>query len=179
MEERERLCSAIKKIGWGYIFLYFDINLGTMSILPSWVAYVLFQSGIANGVSAEEESVKLLQPIGIILGIYQGIMWLCKMFMIPTDVLIINETASILSLYFHFQLLTNLANIARKYECPQEKPLLNLRTIQTILLTVLAFTTQFEKLYEISMILVIVQIIIMICLCVELRRFKHELETLS
>mgnify|MGYP003295257438 CR=1 FL=1 len=73
-----------------------------MSILPSWVAYVLFQSGITNGISEEEESAKLLRPIGIILGIYQGIMWLCKMFMIPTDVLIINETASILSLYSSF-----------------------------------------------------------------------------
>jgi len=179
MSRKEILCKAIKKIGWGYIFLYFDINLGTIDILPAFCAYWMFYQSIRDGISFEEESANLLKPMAILLMYYQGVLWLFRIFAIPTDYFLITELGSVISLYFHFQLLTNLANIARKYSCFQEKSLLNLRMMQTILLTVLAFTTQFDELYEISLILVVIQIVIMICLCIVLRNFKHALEAVS
>lgn len=179
MERKERLCKAIKKIGWGYITLYFSINIGTIDILPSWWGYLmLFREGIQEGIAEEEESVNLLKPIGLLLGIYYLITWFLTIFNIPTDVLIVDEIISVLDLYYHFQLLTNLAGIAKKYGCPQEKVLLKLRTAQTILLTILAFTIHFENLLEVSIILMIVQMILMICICLNLRNFKHALEDL-
>lgn len=177
MERKEELCKAIKKIGWGYVMLYFSINIGTIDILPSWWAYIMFfREGIQEGIAKEEESANLLKPIGLVLGVYHFIKWLLTIFMIPTDIFIINETSSVLELYYHFQLLTNLANIARKYECPQEKMLLNLRTVQTILLTVIAFAVHFEDLYEVSIILMVIQVIVTMCICFTLRKFKHALE---
>lgn len=178
MNHKEQLCKSIKRIGWGYVMLYFDINLGTIDILPAFWGFWMFYVAIRDGISKEEESAGLLKPIAVLLGIYHGVTWLLHIFMIPTDVFLVNELISVISLYFHFQLLTNLAAIARKYGCPQERMLLHFRTIQTILLTILAFTTQFEELSEISIILVIVQIVVMICLCVTFRSFKHALEEL-
>ena len=70
MERKEQLCRAIKKIGWGYVFLYFNINLGTINIMPAWIGYILFYQAIRDGISQEEESAGLLKTIGIILGIY-------------------------------------------------------------------------------------------------------------
>ena len=176
MNKKEEVCRAVKRIGWGYVFLYFNINLGTINILPAFWGYCLFYKGIRDGISLEEESADLLKPIAILLGIYQGILWLLACFGIPMDVLLISELASVISLYFHFQLLTNLANISKKYHCSQEKSLLHVRTIQTIVLTILAFTTPFEEMYILSIVLVIVQIVMIICLCIILRDFKHTLE---
>lgn len=178
MDRKEQLYKAIKRIGWGYVMLYFDINLGTIDILPAFYGFWFFYEAIRDGISQEEESANLLKPIAVLLGIYHAITWLLHIFMIPTDIFLLNELSSVTSLYFDFQLLTNLAAIARRYGCPQEKTLLHFRTIQTILLTVLAFTTQFEELSEVSIILVIVQIVVMICLCVSLRNFKRAVEDL-
>lgn len=176
MERNELLCKSIKKIAWGYVFLYFDINLGTIDVLPAFWGYWLFYKAIRDGISLEEENANLLKPIAIVLVIYQSVLWILHSLGIATDILLVSEFRTILSLYFHFQLLTNLANIARRYQCPQEKALLRVRTIQTILLTILAFTTPFEDLYAISLILVVVQIVIIVCLCFVLRDFKHTLE---
>lgn len=178
MERKELLCKAVKKIAWAYVFLYFDINLETIDILPAFWAYWMFYKAIRDGISLEEETANLLKPIAILLVIYQSILWLLRSFAISTDILLFTELGTVVSLYFHFQLLTNLANIARRYQCPQEKSLLHFRTLQTILLTILAFTTPFEDLYAVSLILVIIQIVIIICLCFILRDFKHTLEDL-
>ena len=176
MERKDLLCRAIKKIAWAYVFLYFDINLGTIDILPAFGAYWIFYKAIRDSISLEEETANLLKPIAILLVIYQSILWLLRCFAIPTEILLITEIGAVVSLYFHFQLLTNLADIARRYQCPQERFLLRFRTMQTILQTILAFTTPFEELYTISLILVIIQIVIVICLCFVLRDFKHTLE---
>mgnify|MGYP006867317804 CR=1 FL=1 len=44
--------------------------------------------------------------------------------------------ASVLMIYFHFQFLTNLAEIAAQAMLPQRIPLLCLRTIRTLFTTV-------------------------------------------
>ena len=33
---------------WGYFFLYFDVNLGPLNVLPDWAAYLLFLSAIGK-----------------------------------------------------------------------------------------------------------------------------------
>ena len=178
MEKKECLCNAIKKIFWGYIFLYFNINLGTIDILPGWIGYIFFYQAIRDGIAEEEESSKLLQPIGIILGIYNGITWILSILYIPTNIILVDMLIDVISLYFHFQLLTNLSNIARKYSCEQERSLLTLRTIQTILLTVLAVLVYFEELYEVAVILLIVQCVVVICLCIVLHKLKQTMDEL-
>lgn len=178
MERKEQLCSAIKKIFWGYILLYFNINLGTIDILPGWLGYIFFYQAINNGIDMEEESVKLLKPICTILAVYNFITWFLNMFAISTDIYIVNEVVAVIALYFHFQLLTNLANIAHKYGCEQKQSLLHLRTVHTILMTILAFTVHFEEIYWLSLCIVVVQVVIMICICFVLSKFKYTIEDL-
>lgn len=40
MEQKEQLSQALRKVFWAYIFLYFDINLGSIDILPAWIGYI-------------------------------------------------------------------------------------------------------------------------------------------
>lgn len=175
MERKEQLCRALRKTAWGYMMLYFDINLGTIDILPSWLGFILFYQAIRDGISKEEESAGLLKPISILPGVYYGMTWLLKIFGISTDTYLIDEIIAVISLYFHFQFLTNLANIAGKYGCTQKKSILILRTAQTVLLTLLAFAVQFQELYKLTLFLAVVQIAVMICLCIVLHGLKKAL----
>lgn len=178
MERKEQLCYAIKKIFWGYILLYFHINLGNIDVLPGWLGYIFFYQAINTGIDEEEESAKLLKPICTILAVYNFITWLLTMFAIPTDIFIVNDVVAVIALYFHFQLLTNLANIAHKYGCEQEQSLLHLRTANTVLMTILAFTVHFEEIYWLSLCIVVVQAVIMVCICFVLSKFRYAIEDL-
>ena len=52
MMDKNNLYQGISKCAWAYFFLYFDINLGSVSILPDFVAFLLFLSAI--GLLKEE-----------------------------------------------------------------------------------------------------------------------------
>ena len=39
--EPKKLAHAISLIAWGYLFLYFNVTLGTMNIIPNWVGYLM------------------------------------------------------------------------------------------------------------------------------------------
>ena len=43
----EALYRGVSHAAWGYLFLYLDVNLGTVSILPAFVGYLLFWSAIS------------------------------------------------------------------------------------------------------------------------------------
>lgn len=176
MERKEQLSRALRKIFWAYIFLYFDINLGTIDILPAWIGYVFFYQAIRDAIEAEEESAKLLKPICFVLSIYRLIDWFVIMFGIEMDILIITELFAVIALYFHFQLLTNLANIAHKYECPVENTLLALRTVHTVLLTILAFTVHFKEIEWLSLVIMVAQVFIMIFICATIGKFRRFID---
>lgn len=179
MEQREQLSRALRKIFWGYIFLYFDINLGTIDILPAWIGYIYFSQAINVCIEKEEESAKLLKSICMILTIYRLIDWFVMMFGIKMDILIVSELFSVITLYFHFQFLTNLANIAHKYECPIENTLLALRTVHTVMMTILTFTVHFEKIEWLSLMIMVAQIIIMIFICFVIGKFRRYIDAME
>lgn len=179
MEQREQLSRALQKTFWGYIFLYFDFNLGTIDVLPAWSGYFFFYQLINNILETEEESIKLLKPLCIILSIYRLIEWFIVMCGMKMDILIVSELFAVIALYFHFQFLTNLANIAHKYDCPQGKNLLTLRTIHTILMTILTFTMHFEEIESLSIIIMIAQVIIMILICTVIAKFRRFIDAIE
>ena len=179
MEQREQLSNALRKIFWGYIFLYFDINLGTIDILPAWIAYILFKQAIQGSIEVEEESAKLLKPICLVLIIYRFIDWFVLMFGIEMNVLILTEVFAVISLYFHFQFLTNIANIADKYSYFGTNALLHLRTIHTILMTILTFTVHFEEIYWLSIMIVVVQVIITSFICSVIDKFRRYIDSIE
>lgn len=179
MEQKEQLSQALRKVFWAYIFLYFDINLGSIDILPAWIGYIFFYQAIRDGIEIEEESAKLLKPICMMLVIYRLIDWCILMFGIGMDILIVSELFAVIALYFHFQLLTNLANIADKYSYLEANTLLNLRTIHTVLMTILAFTVHFEEIYWLSIFFVVAQVIITILICSTIGKFRRFIDDIA
>lgn len=176
MEQKEQLSRALRKIFWAYILLYFDINLGTIDILPAWIGYIFLNQTISDCIEKEESSAKLLKPICLILTIYRLIDWFVAMLGLEMNLLIVSEVFSVVALYFHFQFLTNLANIARKYDCPIENTLLALRTVHTVMMTILTFTMHFSEIEWLSLMIMVAQVFITIFICFVIGRFRRILD---
>ena len=140
MTDRNVLYKGISKCAWAYFFSYVDINLGTVSILPDFVAFWLFLGAI-DLLQQEERELKLLKPLGRLLLCWHICDWLLSWFGGSTDGLhpALDLIICLANLYFHFQLLTNLASIAQKHQpedAGHDSRLLSCRSWQTVLLTV-------------------------------------------
>ena len=139
MIDREKLYNGIGNAAWGYLFIYFNVNLGTLNILPNFVGYLLFHSAIKE-LCSEERELDLLNTLVGILTIWHLASWVGDLlsFDIGALIPIADIIISAVNIYFHFQLLTNLASIAAKYQ-PEggelDRSILSCRTFQTIMLT--------------------------------------------
>ena len=139
MTDYHKLYTGIGRAAWGYFFIYFDINLNTVSILPSFIGYLLFLSAI-NHLCDEERELNLLRTLGIILTVWHIASWFASFGAIKLDGMLpaVDIIIGVVNIYFHFQLLTNLASIAAKHQ-PEgyelDAKLLRYRTMQTVMLT--------------------------------------------
>lgn len=136
----EKMRSGIFRIAWGYIFIYFNININAVSLLPAFVGYGLFLSAIGL-LQDEERELSLLKPLVGILLVWNAADWVLSWMgseAIETWFLL-DLLTGLINLYFQFQFLTNLASIAAKYQEPDrdcDTKLLTYRTWQTIMLTI-------------------------------------------
>ncbi len=136
----DNLYRGISKIAWGYVFVFCNINLGTLNILPNFVGFLMFLSAISLLQEVEPE-LALLRPFGIALSIWYVMDWLCQLFSVSLTgglLLAVNVVICIMSIYFQFQLLTNLASIAVKYQSTGAEfdvKLLRYRNIQVVAIT--------------------------------------------
>ncbi len=135
--ETKTLSSAIKKVAVSYILIYLHINISVIDILPDWLGYFLIVS-VLPIISQKEKSAQLLKPFGIAIGIWNILEWLLKIAGAELNLSAISLIFSIITLYFHFQLITNIASL--DIEERKQKRLLNLRTATVILHTVLTFS---------------------------------------
>lgn len=173
MTDYRKLYDGISKAAWGYFFIYFNININTVSILPSFVGYLLFLSAI-NYLKDEERELGLLHTLGVILELWHGAEWVMSWLGVSLDGAwqFIDIIISLVNLYFHFQLLTNLASIATKYQpegYEQDAKLLRYRTLQTVMLTAITIVTELHPWLSdawiyISIVMLIVYLIAGICL---------------
>lgn len=136
MNHQKLLYAGISYAAWGYFFLYFDVKFGNVSILPAFVGALLFLSAI-NLLKEERRDMVLLRPFAIGLAIWNFGNWIASWFGTSLDehFAIISLLVSIASMYFHFQLMTDFAALAHKYDGSNrsvESRLLEWRTIQTI-----------------------------------------------
>ncbi len=184
MTDYTKIKNGISKIIWGYFFLYFNINLGTVSILPTFIAYILFLSAIEL-LKDEERELSLLRPLGVLLGIWEAIEWLatCIGYSFGDKWQFLNLIIGLVNLYFHFQFITNLATIAKRYQqenCSYDKKLITCRTIQTIMLTFFLVITSFYFLFEefwiyVSSALAVCYILVSIYIMITLNQLKNHL----
>ena len=140
MTDYKKIYTGITKAIWGYFFIYFNININSVSLLPSFVGYLLFLSAI-DCLKDEERELSLLHTLGVIMSVWCGAEWIASWIAIDLDgkMQIVDIIICVVNLYFHFQLLTNLASIARKYQSEGyglDTKLLRYRTLQTVMLTV-------------------------------------------
>ena len=139
MTRWDSLCRGAGCAAWAYFFLYFDVNLGSIHVLPDFVCYLLLWQAIAC-LEGEERDLSLLRPFCLLLGAWEGADWVLAPFggslsgqLLPLDLL-----AAAVELYFHFQLFTDLARLAERYQGEGERldrRLLGLRTAQALLQT--------------------------------------------
>ena len=100
---------------------------------------MLFLSAI-NCLCEEERELNLLRTLGVILTVWHVASWLASWGSIDLDGMlqVVDIIIGVVNIYFHFQLLTNLASIATKYQSADDEldaKLLRYRTLQTVMLT--------------------------------------------
>ncbi len=142
MTDRKRMYNGASNAAWGYVLLYFDINLGRVSILPKWAGFLLLLSA-ADAWKEERRDLALLRPLGLLLVAWNGADWLLSWGGGDLDgrFLLLDLLIGAASLYFHFQLLTDAAALAEKYQPPEgklDRDLLRWRTVQAVLTTGIA-----------------------------------------
>lgn len=175
MTDRNELVKAIGGIVAGYIFLHFNLTFGIVNLLPDWLGYAAIVY-VLDVLGEEEPSAKLLRPLGMLLIAWEIYEIIEMLFDFQLNLLILENIVTIISLYFHFQLLTNLAAIAEKYEYPKHQNIIKLRTAQTLLITAFAvMPLSWEKYTWVVTGMALVGIVIGVWICIALNAFKKAL----
>lgn len=137
MSRTETLYSGISRAAWGLFFLFFHINLGTLTLLPPFVGWLFLLSAL-NLLREERRDLALLRPLGIGLTLYHFVDWMMVLFGRGLNIPLVNTLAAIAQLYFLFQLLTDCAALAAQYQDQRDDldaRILIWRNIQTVLTT--------------------------------------------
>lgn len=174
MTNRETLAGALSRLAWGNVLLLLDFKLGNLDILPNWLGILLI-TGALPVLEREQPSVGLLRPLGTLLALWEGLTWIIHLFGGAVNLPLLTILAGVISLYFHFQLLTDLAAIAGEVQCPQAGSLLRLRTVRTVLLAVLTLPLNWERVPALTVILLVVLLIVAIWIARTLFGMKRSL----
>ena len=90
--------SALSRIAWAYLLIHLHFRLNNLDVLPDWAGYLL-----------------IFSAIGILLGAVSGVDWLSFLLTgaeFTGRFFLLSALITCVALYFHFQLLTDLAALA-------------------------------------------------------------------
>lgn len=181
--KNKTLSSAIKKIAVSYILIYFNINISIIDLLPDWLGYFMIVSALGT-LAIKEESAGLLKPFGIALAISNLAGPLLSLVGYSFNLTVLNILLGIITIYFNFQLITNIASL--DIEPQKRKRLLVLRSVTVLLHTImtlslfLPYVSDHEIYSYILMFMAVPQIIICLWITAELfslAKFLKEKET--
>ena len=145
---RANLYLALTKVAWAYVLLHVNFSLGTLNLLPNWAAYLLLWQAIAL-LGGDLRDLTLLKPFCVLLGVWDGADWLCALFGTSLEGLTapFHLILAAVSVYFHFQLLTDLALLAESREgCGGlARPLRLCRNIDAVLTTLLVLPLPWQR----------------------------------
>ena len=184
MSDYSNLYKGVSRAAWGYFFICLDININTVSVIPSFIGYILFLSAV-NYLKDEERELSLLYGIGVILALWNGADWIASLVAFDLDGVwqFADILIGILSLYFHFQFFTNLASLAAKYQ-PEgdnsDSKFLHCRTVETLVLTALTIISYvnshiFAVWGALATGMLIIYAVTGICLMIALFNFRRSL----
>lgn len=139
----KKIKRGISIIGTAYYFWEFQASyyddIEFFKYLPWWIAGPLFFVAICL-IQKEIPETKLLKPLCIVMGLLDLSVWLIEIFeiKIPFELYILQILSSVISLYFNYQLLTNIFQFATKCGYEKTNEIKICRNLQTIYVT--AFT---------------------------------------
>ena len=145
-DDRPDLYKPLSHIAWGYLLLHVNFNLGTLNILPNWLGLLLIRDELKN-IGEIVPSALLLRPLVQVLALWEGLLWLLAIPGKEFSYYPVTLVFMVISLYFHFQLLTDLAQIARQFPLeadgeaefkPLDQRILRSRTARILLATIAA-----------------------------------------
>ena len=148
------LFTALRRIGRGYLFIHFHINLGTLDILPDWLGYYWILLGIW-AIGKEIESAKLLEPFAIGMIAWSGLAWIIKLLGGTLSIPVLSLLVTAITLYLHFQLLTDIGTLADDFGCPEGNAVRKLRTVYTITHTLSVLKLLFTGSDELNWLLIV------------------------
>lgn len=136
---------AMGEAGIGYLFLCLSVKFLGVDLLPNWVGYLLILLAVQT-LSSRSPALKSLLPWGAVLGGWEGVLWLLIALGKATfsGLIFLGVLVHVLGIYFQFQLFTELSGIFVQAGLPQQKTILWMRTVCTILFTVTAFPLVWE-----------------------------------
>ena len=105
---------ALSKIAWAYLLILLNFRINDLDLLPNWAGYLLIFLAIGQ-LSGELRNLPLLKPFCILLGIAAGVDWLALPLSgaeLTGRFFLLSALVACVALYFHFQLLTDLALLA-------------------------------------------------------------------
>lgn len=170
---------SLTKIAWGYVFLHLNLNLGTLNVLPNWVGYLLFFSAI--GLLEEElGELALLRPFCVLLGARELADWLAVFATGQTlmgQFFLLDALLTCIGLYFHFQLLTDLAILADGAG-ENGSGLRTCRNVDAVLRTLMFLPLPWEEWDTLGTLILmgvlVVWIIVMFCIIWQLFRLRKK-----
>ena len=167
----QKLAIAVKNIAWGYLLLHFNVNLGRIDILPDWAGYLLILTALPV-LGEKRPSALLLKPLGQLLAAYSGLVWFATILGWTNEIHVLRILPVVVSLYFHFQLLTDLAAVGQG---PEGMMILHLRTVYTIVLTLIFLPSPKDNISNVTMVLAVTAMIVALCLCHTLFNLRRSL----
>ena len=137
--------ASIRLVIIGYAFMYdhlfwrlqLRVSEGSAPLYPGWLCYVFILLATPT-LAGYQKSVTLLRPLAWYLGAVTLVRWIFQLVGRVPDgwyVYAVNVVTSVVVLYFHFQLLTNLANIAGRFSRERAHNLRLVRTLNLIVIT--------------------------------------------
>lgn len=171
MSKREEFAAAIKLAAWGYIFILFNINIGTLDLLPNWLGYI-FLLVSAGKMANHIDGAKHLRVLAMILTASSAVDFVEQLFSfsILSGFYVVSIIISVVGLYFHFEFLTYTADIAEKFAPEKKKGIIISRNAYVILNCVTTVWVLFlgelveEYVYS-TFLLIIAQFCVMIYIC--------------
>ena len=117
-EQNFLISKALSHIAWGNLLILLDLNLGRLDVLPNWVGYLLILYAI-GWLAGELRDLPLLRPFCTLLLLAELADWVAVFLTgeaLTGRLFLVNALLVCVSLYFHFQLLTDLAGLAGRRE---------------------------------------------------------------
>lgn len=135
MPEREKLAAGLGCAAWGYFLLLFNFEINGFNLLPEFLGYVLFFWALEHFAGTGPDWAGL-KSLCLFLLIYNLLNYVQIIDALPVGMFVI-MLASVAQIYFHFQFLSGVAELAAS-EAADEKlvgKFLGWRTVYVVLMT--------------------------------------------